>query len=110
MLILFVCRDAPDSCDLRRATRVEHLRYMIASQDRIRFGGPFLDGGATPVGSLIVMEFDSLDDAQAWLRDEPYNRAGLFAETIVAPMRQIMPEPEPHTLENELRDELAQTT
>jgi len=35
------------------------------------------------VGSLLVIDFDSRKDAQAWLNAEPFNCAGLYASTSV---------------------------
>ena len=110
MLVLFVCRDGAGKLPLRYATRAEHLRYMIAAQDRIVFGGPFLDGDGSPKGSVFAMEFASVADAQAWLANEPYTRAGLFDEVTVAPMRQMMPELVPDALRRELDQELARPT
>jgi len=107
MLFLFVCRDGAGKLPLRYATRAEHLRYMIAAQDRIVFGGPFLDGDGSPLGSVFAMEFASVADARAWLADEPYARAGLFDEVTVATMRQMVPELGLNALQRELEKELA---
>jgi hypothetical protein len=107
MLLLFVCRDGAGKLPLRYATRAEHLRYMIAARAHIVFGGPFLDAEGAPAGSVFAMEFPSMADAQAWLADEPYTRAGLFDQVTVAPMRQMVPELAPDALEHELDKELA---
>jgi uncharacterized protein len=107
VLILFVCRDGAGKLPLRRATRAEHLRYMIAAQELIVFGGPFLDADGAPVGSVFAMEFASVAEARVWLADEPYSRAGLFEQVTVAPMRQMIPELVPDALRRELDQERA---
>jgi uncharacterized protein YciI len=107
MLFLFVCQDGADKLPLRYATRVEHLQYMIAARERIVFGGPFLGAEGTPVGSVFAMDFPTVHDAEAWLADEPYTRAGLFEHVTLAPMRQMVPELVPDALLRELDNELA---
>ena len=48
-------------------------------------------GPAGFAGSLIVAEFDSLASAEAWLRDDPYVRQGVFVRTTVRPFRKTLP-------------------
>jgi uncharacterized protein YciI len=48
-------------------------------------------GPAGFAGSLIVAEFDSLEGAEAWLRDDPYVRQGVFVRTTVRPFRKTLP-------------------
>jgi uncharacterized protein YciI len=42
-------------------------------------------------GSLIVAEFASLADAEAWFAVDPFVVAGVYARTSVKPFRQAMP-------------------
>ena len=42
-------------------------------------------------GSLIVAEFDSLDEAQAWAAADPYVSEGVFAGVRVLPFRKVLP-------------------
>ncbi|MCY1539236.1 Protein YciI [compost metagenome] len=48
-------------------------------------------GSAGFSGSLIVAEFDSLDAAKAWADADPYRAAGVYAEVVVKPFRQVYP-------------------
>lgn len=48
-------------------------------------------GPAGFVGSLIVAEFDSLESAEAWAREDPYALAGVFARVSVRPFRKTLP-------------------
>ena len=48
-------------------------------------------GPAGFCGSLVVAEFASLAEAEAWLRADPYVAAGVFAHTQVRPFRQALP-------------------
>ena len=49
-------------------------------------------GDAGFTGSLVVAEFDSLDDARAWADSDPYIDAGVYAEVNVKPFKQIFPQ------------------
>jgi uncharacterized protein YciI len=67
--------DKPDSHALRGANREEHLAYMAAS-GRVRLGGPYLDDQERPIGSLLIIEAADEAEVRAFMKDEPYNRAG----------------------------------
>ena len=42
-------------------------------------------------GSLIVAEFDSLDEARAWAESDPYVEAGVYASVEVSPFVRVLP-------------------
>jgi uncharacterized protein YciI len=48
-------------------------------------------GPAGFTGSLIVAEFDSLEDAQAWADADPYVAAGVYTGVSVKPFRKVLP-------------------
>ncbi|HJU38253.1 MAG TPA: YciI family protein [Tahibacter sp.] len=91
--------DVPNSLDARKAARPAHLARLDALQNegRLRLAGPFpavdaLDPGAAGFsGSLIVAEFDDLAAAQAWADADPYVAAGVYANVVVKPFRQVYP-------------------
>jgi len=87
------CVDKPGAAELRAATRNDHLAWLRSS-GRVWMAGPLLarredgdelDAGA-PEGTLLVVSGDSLADVRAWVDDDPYNAAGLFASVTVAPL------------------------
>lgn len=92
-------RDHTDSLNPRIAARPQHLQRLHALQDdgRLLLAGPIpgVDaddpGPAGYVGSLIVAEFDSLEDARAWADADPYVAAGVYAEVTVEPFRKVLP-------------------
>ncbi|MEC7289200.1 MAG: YciI family protein [Pseudomonadota bacterium] len=85
-LFLVNARDKENSLDLRLATRAEHLQWAGSFLDRIAMAGPVLaEDGETMAGSTFVIEFDSLEDAQAWAAEDPYAKAGLFERTEIIP-------------------------
>ncbi len=69
--------------------RPEHKAYLAQVAERIAFAGPLMhDDGETMIGSLLAIDFDSRDAAQAWLADEPFTRAGLYADVEDPRLRQ----------------------
>lgn len=84
------CIDKPDHVSLRMENRPDHLDYLKANQNKILVGGPTLsDDGAQPTGSLLIMEFDSLSEAEAFAAADPYNKAGLFGSVTVKTWKKV---------------------
>ena len=42
-------------------------------------------------GSLIVADFDSLDEAEEWAGQDPYVEAGVYAEILIRPFKKVLP-------------------
>lgn len=99
MLYALVGQDVPDSLDRRIAARPAHLQRLqdLQQAGRLVLAGPFPaidanDPGPTGfTGSLIVAEFDSLADAQAWADADPYVAAGVYASVAVKPFKKVLP-------------------
>ena len=91
--------DNPESLAARKSARPAHLARLQQLQDegRLLLAGPFpaIDaadpGPAGFSGSLIVAEFASLDEAQAWAAADPYIAAGVYRETSVKPFLKALP-------------------
>ncbi len=91
--------DNSDSLAARKSARPAHLARLQQLQDegRMLLAGPFpaIDaedpGPAGFSGSLIVAEFASLAEAQAWAGADPYIAAGVYRETMVKPFRKVLP-------------------
>ena len=91
--------DVPDSLDKRKAARPAHFARLEQLRDagRLLIAGPFpaIDaedpGPAGFTGSLIVAEFDSLEDARVWAQADPYVSAGVYAAVDVQPFRKVLP-------------------
>ncbi len=48
-------------------------------------------GEAGFTGSLIIAEFDSLDEARTWANDDPYVKAGVYSNVTVKPFKKVLP-------------------
>ncbi|MBT4162879.1 MAG: YciI family protein [Gammaproteobacteria bacterium] len=99
MLYAIIAEDIPNSLEKRLAARPAHLERLGKLQDagRIVFAGPHpaIDdenpGDAGFTGSLIIAEFDSLENAEIWASADPYVEAGVYATVAVKPVKQVLP-------------------
>jgi len=96
MLYALMCKDKPNSLELRMATRpphVEHLKGLYAS-GVLKMAGPLLGDDEKPIGSLLVVEADTKADAEAIAAGDPYAIAGLFASTEIRAFNWTFGKPE----------------
>ncbi|MBB3330699.1 hypothetical protein BDK63_001567 [Halomonas campaniensis] len=99
MLYAIISEDVNNSLERRLAARPDHLARLEALRDegRLVLVGPHpaIDsedpGEAGFTGSLVVAEFESLKEAQAWADADPYMIAGVYARVTVKPFKKVMP-------------------
>jgi uncharacterized protein YciI len=102
MLYLIFGVDGPDAARIRAATREAHFAYLEQHRDIVVLGGATLaDDGIARTGSVLVINVASRAEADAFARDEPFRKAGLFAQHTVTRMRrgQWNPDAAPKTSE-----------
>ena len=94
-----ISEDRPDSLAKRLGARPAHVARLeeLKRQGRLLLAGPHpaIDaedpGPAGFTGSLLVVEFPSLAEAQAWADADPYVAAGVYARVTVKPFRKTLP-------------------
>lgn len=99
MLYAIISEDVPNSLPLRMQARPAHLARLneLFAAERILLAGPHptIDsenpGEAGFSGSLIVAEFDSLQQAQSWADADPYVAAGVYSKVTVKPFKKVLP-------------------
>ena len=99
MFYAIVGKDVPDSLEKRTVSRPAHVARLQTLQARgqLLLAGPFpaVDsedpGTAGFTGSLIVAEFASLSEAQAWADADPYVTGGVYSRVTVQPFRKTFP-------------------
>lgn len=94
-----VAQDIPGTHDKRMAARPDHVARLLQLKDegRLFVAGPNpaidseepAEAGFT--GSLIIAEFASLTDAQAWADLDPYITAGVYGDVQVKPFKKVLP-------------------
>lgn len=97
MLYSIFAYDVENSLPLRATARPEHIARLKALDDagKLVLAGPnpAIDsnepGDAGFTGSLIVAEFDNLEEAQAWANADPYLAAGVYEKVEVKPFKRV---------------------
>ncbi len=87
MLFAFICKDKPDSLQVRMDTRPDHVAFLnkLNQAGTLKIAGPFLDGEGKPNGSLVVVEAEDAAAAAALSAADPYAKAGLFETVEIKP-------------------------
>jgi len=99
MWYAITAEDTPNSLEKRLAHRPEHLARLTVLQNegRLLLAGPFpaIDsvdpGPAGFTGSLIVAEFNNLQEATDWANADPFVTAGIYGKVSVKPFRKTLP-------------------
>ena len=100
MLYAIFGEDIEDSLEKRISARPAHLKRLqeLLDEGRLVLAGPHpaIDtdnpGDAGFTGSLVVAEFDNLQDAQQWANADPYIEAGVYDKVSVKPFKKVFPE------------------
>ncbi len=99
MLYMICATDVENSLEQRMQARPDHLARLgqLKDEGRLLIAGPFpaVDsedpGSAGFTGSLVVAEFDTLQDAKNWADADPYVAAGVYADVVVKPYKKVLP-------------------
>jgi uncharacterized protein YciI len=100
MLYSIVSEDIENSLELRKSARPAHLARLNTLQDdgRLILAGPSpkIDseepGEHGFTGSIVIAEFNSLQDAQTWADSDPYIDAGVYRSVSVKPFKKVLPQ------------------
>ena len=93
MIYVFILQDRHGAGELRQRMRPQHKAYLGQVAERIAFAGPLLsDDGHTMTGSLLAIDFEHREAAMAWLQEEPFTRAGLYAAVQVQGFSNLWPQ------------------
>lgn len=99
MLYAIIAQDIENSLEKRLGARPAHIERLeqLKAEGRLILAGPHPsidseDPGTNGFsGSLIVAEFVSLEEAQAWADEDPYIEAGVYAQVTVKPFKKVLP-------------------
>ncbi len=99
MLYAIISQDVQNSLEKRMAVRPAHIERLniLKNEGRLILAGPHpaidtnepAQAGFT--GSLVVAEFDCLEDAQTWADADPYLESGAYESVVVKPFKKVLP-------------------
>ena len=78
---------AKNSVALRMEIRPEHLKHLDSLGDALLLAGPFLNDNGEGVGSIVVIEAGSLDEAREMFGRDPFVTRGLFDTISIKPWK-----------------------
>ena len=99
MLYAIIAQDIENSLLKRMEARPSHIARLIELKDqgRLILAGPHpsIDvsepGEAGFSGSLIVADFNDLQQAREWADADPYVAAGVYSNVVVKPFNKVLP-------------------
>ena len=99
MLYAIIAQDIENSLSKRMEARPSHVARLkeLKDQGRLILAGPHpsIDvsepGEAGFSGSLIVADFDDLQQAREWADADPYVAAGVYSNVVVKPFNKVLP-------------------
>lgn len=94
-----ISEDHDGTLDKRMSARPQHVARLkeLCDEGRLLIAGPHpaVDspdpGPAGFTGSLVVVEFPSLNEAKAWADEDPYITAGVYRKVTVKPFNRVLP-------------------
>ena len=90
MLFALIALDRPNASPGRADVRPEHLKFLDSLGDSLRLAGPFLNDKGEGIGSIVLLEAESLEAARATFDRDPYVKAGLFDMVMVKPWKTVI--------------------
>ena len=89
MLYIIYQEDGPNSAALRAEHKPAHFDYLDANEDILVLGGAMLaDDDVTRIGSVLIINVASREEAERFSANEPLRRAGVFREVKITRMRR----------------------
>jgi len=89
MKFVIIGYDGPEGEAKRKIHRSAHLSNLepLDRQGRVVLAGPLTD----KAGSLLVLEFETQEEAEDFARHDPYTVHGVFERIEVHPFMQVLP-------------------
>ena len=80
------CLDHDGAVEKRLSLYDAHKTYLAQAPVKTVISGPLLaDDEETMIGSCFVLEADSIDEIEAFNRDDPFAQAGLWKTVSIRP-------------------------
>ena len=89
MTFLIETFDKPNSQALRLQVRESHLDYLDSNVDLLlACGAKLSDDGKTASGGIYLVDLDSRESAELFIKADPFYEAGLFSDIKIVRWRQ----------------------
>jgi uncharacterized protein len=106
MAYAVICLDRPDTEALRARTRLAHIEYINRYRPKMVIGAALLDeDGETRVGMMLASDLPHRQAVEEFIRNEPYNKAGIFETVAIRKAHKVFPEDNPAVFDRMLQEE-----
>lgn len=94
-----ISEDYDGTLNQRMTARPDHIARLksLSAEGRLLVAGPHpaVDspdpGPAGFTGSLMIVDFPSLEEAKTWADQDPYVKAGVIRKVTVKPFKRALP-------------------
>ena len=96
-LFLITCTDNEGTVEKRLAVRPQHLARLekLDAEGRVIVAGAMPKDRENPqagfYGSTLILDFDSREALDEWLKDEPFLKEGIYSHIDVKPFNKALP-------------------
>lgn len=79
----------PEALQRRLAARPAHIELgnRLREEGRHLYGVALLDNSESMIGSVLIVDFESREELDRWLKVEPYVTGGVWKRVEVLPCR-----------------------
>jgi uncharacterized protein YciI len=89
MPYVIITKDKPDSLALREEVRGVHLAYLTDNKAKLlAAGAQTADDGTGGTGGVIIVDTEDRGEAEAFIQNDPFTKAGLFEDIKVVRWRK----------------------
>ena len=89
MPYLIYAIDHPDKHDLREAEREAHRKYLAKAGEKLLASGALLDDNDEKItGGVTLLDVETRQEAQQFVKDDPYSKAGIRKEIQILRWRK----------------------
>jgi hypothetical protein len=102
MLYIIYQEDIENSGPLREQHKPAHFKYLAEHEEKLVLGGALLaDDGVARIGSVLILNVASREEAEEFSANEPLRQGGVFKSVKITHMRrgQWNPDAAPETAE-----------
>lgn len=89
---IIFAQDKENALEKRLSVRPQHLARLqqLQAEGRLLTAGPTptFDGSSVS-GSVVIAQFSSLEEAENWLKSDPYVEAEVYAEAVIKPFKKL---------------------
>ncbi len=88
-LVLGYDGEDEDALARRMAVRDEHIKMgdRLRDEGKVLYGVAMLDDSGKMIGSVYIMNFDTREELDAWLKTEPYVSGDVWKRIEIKPCK-----------------------